>query len=409
MIQTLLQAVRPNTDSTDSTTASSSAMIGALHLPDFPAWVHEQVEDRRRMIVHDHDHVVARSRALAREGLEVGVPLDRAEELYGDEEEVCFRERDPQLEQIFWEDVRTQVYRTTPRVLPLRPGWMLFEPPSGETLQTLADQFGAQVGAAPERPVARLAALEATPGRVMAIEPDEVQRFLRRVDVDRLEALGFEAECVNRLTLFGLETADQVRTLSERHLEAQFGNQGRQLYRFFHPEQAEERIPHYQPPASVSEQFDFDRSAEEPGELLPVLEHLTEEAVGRLERRTCRRVSVRLYPPDASSPIGMTRLLKEPTARQEAIWNGAKLQLKSLLRTRRSVRRIEIELGGLHPASRTQGRLFAERGSVRKVLQSVLQRFPNRIFQPVVDNPNAYLPERAAHLEPLSAEGTRSS
>lgn len=419
MIQALLQAVQPtettDTDETanptDATSATGTAnptggtsatdLTGALYLPDFPAWVHEQAEDRQRVVVHDRDRVVARSRPLARAGLETGTPMDRARELF---EHASFHERDPQLEHVFWEDVRTRVYRSTPRLLPLRPGWMLFEPPSGEMLQALADRLDAQVGAAAERPVARLAALEATPGRVMMVEPEETERFLRRVDVRRLGELKFEAECVNRLRLFGLETADQVRTLTERHLEAQFGPQGRRLHRFFHPEEAEERIPLYQPPVSVSETFEFDRPAAEPGELLPVLEHLIRETTGRLGDRACRRVSVRLYRPGKAAPTSMTRLLRKPTTRRQAIWNGARYQLKSLLRSGCSAVRMELELGGLTHVPQAQGSLFFERGSVKKALQFLLRRFPDRLFRPVVDEPNAYLPERVAHLEPVAEE-----
>lgn len=117
-------------------------------------------------------------------------------------------------------------------------------------------------------------------------------------------------------------------------------------------------------PRAISQSFDFEHLTTEPGELVPVLERLIQEATGRLGDYHCRRVSVRLYDHRQSSPRVMTRLLTEPTANTSAICRGARLQLEALLSSQPSVYRLGLELAGLTPSRKRPGLLFFQRLSV---------------------------------------------
>lgn len=377
-------------------------MTASLYIPSFPAWVQERAHDRQHVAVHADDRIIGCSRSLQQRGVEPGTSVDRARELFP---EASFHSRDPQLEEAFWEDVLSQVYGITPHLLSLNPGWLLCRGTNEKALRKLTANLDAQAGIAPERPTARLAALRAGPGHLLQITSDHTDRFLQRITIEYLEDIGFDASCIERLKLFGLTTAYDVKNLSQRHLEAQFDTYGSQLYTFFHPDPAMEKIPTYQSPPRIYESFEFERTATEPGDLLPVLEHLIEQATEQLEDHQCRRVSVRLYGEDSSSPRIITRLLKEPTTNVESILRGARLQLKALLKTQPTAHCLGLELGGLVRRETAQGQLFFQRPSVKKAVQTVLKRFPNRLFRPTIDNPHARLPEETANLIELRGSG----
>lgn len=369
--------------------------IACIYISSFPAWVQEQKHDRRDVAIYDNERIVACSRSLEQRGLEPGTTLDRARELFP---KAALHARDTRLEEVFWEEVLSQVYGITPHLRSLEPGWLLCRGEDEKDLRMLTERLRAQTGIAERRPVARLAALRAGRGHVLQIDSQHADRFLKQIDVDYLTSIGFEASCIERLKLFGLATAYDVTALSRRHLEAQFEAHGTQLYTFFHPDPAMEHIPTYQSPPAVYESFDFEHTAAEPAELLPVLEHLIQQAVEQLDDHQCRRVSVRLYGEDRSSPRIITRLLKEPTAEPDAILQGARLQMNALLRTQPAVHRLGLELGGLVRRETEQGQLFFQRPSVKEAIQAVLKRFPNRLFRPVISNRNARLPEERAKL-----------
>jgi hypothetical protein len=372
--------------------------IACIYIPAFPAWVQERAHDRQNVAVHDDDRIVSCSRSLRQQGLEPGSSLDRARELFP---KASFHPRDPRLEEVYWEEVLAQIYGITPHLLSLEPGWLLCRGNDTEALQKLTTQLRAKTGIAPERPVARLAALRAGPGHPLKITSDHTDRFLEQTDVEYLKDIGFEESCIERLKLFGLTTAYDVKKLSRRHLEAQFETHGHQLYTFFHPDPSMENIPAYQFPPTIDESYEFERAATEPGDIFPVLKHLIERTTERLGDHRCRRVSVRLYGEDSSSPRIMTRLLKDPTAHTESLLRGARLQMEALLKAQPLVYRLEVELGGLVRREAAQGQLFFQRPSVKKAFQAVLKRFPNRLFRPTLDNPHGRLPEETAKLVEL--------
>ncbi len=263
-----------------------------FHIPRFSAWVRQQLAPGEAEIaIHRNDRIVCCSALLERAGLRVGESLERARSLFPN---AAFHREDRELDAAIWEELLVLLNSTTPNVLSLRPGWALLSPYDLEGLERLNRSLQARTGIATDRFTAMLAALGAHSGEVVRVDRDAAERFVATTPVKRLAGLGIEVELIERLELFGLRTVGAVSRLSRRQLRAQFGPDGSALHEMLHPEGPDAPVPVFQPPQNVLVRHRFEDRVREPGEILPVLELLVDEAMQDLGYRVAQVVTVKV-------------------------------------------------------------------------------------------------------------------
>jgi hypothetical protein len=379
-------------------------MIACLHIADFPAWVRSQMAPGEPYIaVHADGRIIARTHDLRADGLRIGETLERAQSLFPHGN---YYKHDPALDGAIWEDVLYLIADVAPQLDALAPGVAVATPWDEAAFLELARTLEARVGFAPRRFVARIAALQAEPGGVRRVEAATTRPFLEKATVRHLRELGVELDLIERLELFGLYTVSRVMRLERRHLEAQIGGPGVELFRLLHPEGEEPAVPMFQPPPSVSATFDYDMAVSEPGELLPVLDLLVEQAIDQLRGLRAQLLTLRLHGEGEDGVRLMRRVLKAPTARGAHLRVIARRILDEML-DGEAIDAITLELGGLVQPEASQGGLFADRPAVYDSVRALHQRFPGRVFRAIIVDAEAYLPENGVRLEPYPVRGRR--
>lgn len=351
-------------------------MYFCLYIPHFPAWVIERsLEKRQSVVVVASGRVVAASARLRRHGIEPGISAERAEMLSPD---ACIQRRDSALEEAAREEILHRLHAITGFIDPAASDVFYFRGADEEHLRALVREMGVKAGEAPSRATARLAAVRTATGSLLSIPPERVTGFLQRFPMKLLAEVGFEEDTIERLGLFGFASPAEMLHLTRRHFEVQFGEEGARLYEMLHPA-AEPPITLFRPPVTIRVAFDFEPAVEEPGELLPVLRHLIEEAAQRLGTMHCRRLRLFLHEKDIVREG--CRLLPESTSSAETLLNLSKLLLDGMLKEKRRIDVLELELGALHYVDSSQASLFRERPSVYRAVKAVNRRFPGAIKQ----------------------------
>ncbi len=369
---------------------------GCLHISAFPSWVFERLEGAsRRVVVMESGRVIAFSHSLRQAGILVGMRVERARSLVPD---AVIRVRDRTLEQAGWEGVLSELHTITPFLESDGPGSAFFAAPDLPQVRDVAARLRAHVGVAPSRSAALLAAHRAAVGNVIVLEPADVKGFVDRYEVSLLETLGYSAELIEHLGYFGYRRLGQVVTLSRRHLEVQFGDEGKRLYALLHPER-ERPVPLYQPPPVIACAYDFDFSCREPGDVLPVLDHLVKEAASKLQECTCRRLRIILRARKREAALEASRIFPEPVRSSRYLYQTACTLLMTLLEESLEIELLEVELGTLRPIQPVQATLFRERPSVRHAVEMIHKKYPG-ILKKAVLHPYALFPEERMNLIP---------
>ncbi len=384
----LASPVRPASE------AGRTGAVAVVRAPDLPAWAFARgARGGRPIVVVEGGRVAACGPTARRAGLATGDPAERAGDLVPGAD---VRTRDRALEAAAWEETVGRLNRLTPWLEPEDAGWTVLAGAPAPALAAVANEMGLAVGVAPARSHARIAALRAASGSVVAVRAGEEPAFLRATPVDVLSAAGFEPEVPERLGLLGYDTLGAVATLTRRHLDAQFGPEGRRLHALLHP--GEERpVALYYPPPALCATMAFEDGAVEPSELLPAVDHASAEAAGALRGLLVRRVTVRLAVRGERRPRVAGRVL--PTASGDAAYLARQARGEALrLFDGGEVEAITVELGSLTPGSVVQGRLFAGRPDVYMAVRGVHRRFPGSIRRAVVTL-HAAFPEESYRFE----------
>lgn len=353
-----------------------SVLLSCIYIPHFPAWaVERSLERRQPVIVVASGRVVAASGRLRRRGIEPGISAERAETLAP---EAHIRSRDIALERAAGEEVQHRLHGITPFIEPAGDALFYFRNADEEQLRLFVREIGAKAGSASHRTTARLAAIRAAPGSFLSISDERVHGFLKRFPLKLLADIDFDNDLIERLDLFGFTSPADMLHLTQRHFEAQFGEDGIRLHAILHPS-TEPAIPLFRPPPVVRLAFDFEPAVEEPHELVPVLQYLVEEATRHLGTLHCRRL--RLFLHEKEQIRQACRLLPESTSAATTLFNLSKLELENLLDHRAQIEVLELELGALHVGDTSQTSLFRERPSVYRVVEAINRRFPGAIRQ----------------------------
>jgi nucleotidyltransferase/DNA polymerase involved in DNA repair len=367
-------------------------------IPHFEAWSLRYVESGDRedapLVVLASGRVVAAGPEAREAGIEKGMTKRRVEAVCS---AATMQPREPALEAAVWERVVERLNETTPYVEPVEPGRAFVRPVREEALREVVSRLGARAGRAPERSVAWLAALKALPGELLQIAPEHVEAFLKRLPVEHLTGTGFDARHAEHLALFGYDTVAAVRTLTKRHLTAQFGEAGARLHAFLQDDDAS--VPAYVPPPSIERSRRFEHEQLEPGPLRAALDECLEEAAEVLEGRVAGRMTLRLV--GRTGPAReAARLLREPRGTAESLRGLARTLLDDMLGTEVPTMELEVELAALASPDTRQAHLFAERPHVRRAIEAVQRRFPGAL-QRAVTNAAAILDEDQVRFEPV--------
>ena len=202
--------------------------------------------------------------------------------------------------------------------------------PDLEQLGQVAGELNAQIGIGSRRCWSMLAGVHSDPGRLTSVPSSMVGPFLRQAPVSLLAEVGFSRDLSERLELFGLKAIAHTLCLTRRQLIAQFGSEGGSLFTFLHPEDTEPPIPNYEPQV-IDAEHDFEWPVFEPGDLLPVLQHLLEQLVSRLQGRGACHLEVRLRGRDQDRNRTTSRVLKDSTSQLPLLYNAASTLLHHAL------------------------------------------------------------------------------
>lgn len=369
--------------------------IGCLYVPDFPAWALRAGRGLQRgVVVVDRERVVARDRAAARGGVEAGMTRSRAALVLPT---AHIAVRDAAVEAAAWASLLALVHAETPFAEEDGPPMLFFAAAEPSALRALVRAHGLCAGLAGDRETARLAAVRAAPGTVLAVPEARRTAFLRAFPVARLDGLGFSADTAERLALYGLDTLAAAARLTKTQLALQFGPEGERLYGLLHPRQAAARpVGRFTPPPAVTVRLELDAGAGELHELLPATAHLAERLATALGERLAGRLHLVLGPPEAPAATAV-RLLPRPTHAPRALLQAAKTLLHEALRPGLDVADVALQAAGLVPPPRRQLDLFARRSAIAEAVERVERRYPGALRR-VVQTPHALFEEDAFTL-----------
>jgi nucleotidyltransferase/DNA polymerase involved in DNA repair len=374
---------------------------GSLFIPSFPAWAFLRSEGTGPpLAVLSSGRVVAVCRAGRRSGIETGMSGERAKSLCPD---VRLRIRSADLEEAAWEDVIQSVNGVTPFIEASSPPFLYFKPDDLPATRALTEALSVHGGVAPNRPSAQLAALRAAPGNTLVLSPQNLNGFLDRFAVERLTEIGFEEDSVELLRHFGYATLGAAKQLSLRHLKAQFGDDGERLFGMLHPEH-EPPVPLFREPPVIRQDYEFDDACREPGEILPVLEHLVARATEALKPQYCQRLRLAATGCRNRMNTMASHILPEPIGSLSSLLRASVRLLHAMLSPDLEMESLTLELGALRHVKSTQIPLFRERPSVFCAVRAVHRRFPEMVRRAVVQ-PYVLFSEDEMRFDPFPEEG----
>jgi hypothetical protein len=136
---------------------------GCFYIPDFPAWAAQYLNPAlQHVAIYERKIIVARSGSLKRSVMP-GHSLEQARAFCPD---ASFLMRYHLKDSTVWEEIIRLIHGITPRLRPLRTGWVLLKPYDRDALQSLVMALKAQAAIAPNHGLARMAAVRAAPVHV---------------------------------------------------------------------------------------------------------------------------------------------------------------------------------------------------------------------------------------------------
>jgi hypothetical protein len=312
---------------------------------------------------------------------------------------------------------------------------------------TLALQSGFQAGLGADRVSSLLAALTASPHALVSVPSGCEADFLNRLPLAISYEAGVSRASIERLGWLGFATLADLRRLTRAQLTAQLADGG--LLHALVGRRFDEAISAYEPPPRIARRAYAEPCWLEPGEYEPVLVRLLEQALGELDGRRARLVQVALYDEAerrfvgrrwAHEPTSQLRTLhplmlqalraarrelqachpvrlrggeanlREPLVRKEASWG----EVESIAGAGGvPLAGCELILAGLSEPLGVQASFLCQRRPLQEAVEQVECRNPGASLRYVLEDPHAYLPERAYRVvqrrSPGSAAATSAS
>lgn len=382
-------------------------MITTFTIARFSAWAavrmlgaEERGDQKRPMLaVFEGSRILEPCDLLAAAGVEAGEPVERVMRRFP---EVLLRKRDPAVEVKAVEEMLERLHRASPRLLfSLDDRRVSCEIGDLVVAQRLAAELELPAGLAPDLRTSELAGYESSPGRVVPVEPNDRDRWVNRRSVRLLAHYRFAAPMIERLELLGLTNFSRLRRLSQRHLRAQWGEEGGRLWRFLR-EEPRDRLPLHRPPLRFTRARRFEIEVLEPHEWRPILQLLAGELSEDLDGRIATTLTVRLDEGSLTGPEEEARLLPR-SDRPDLIERVAE---KVLIARPDPIpfALLALTLGGIRDRTIAQGSLFDLRPELVAALRRIIRRWPGSMVRIAEIDRDAPLPEHRVRLEAMRPE-----
>ncbi len=420
-----------------------------LFILDFPVWTVQLFESAlktRDVLVQLGGRVVARSERLRAEGVARGWSIERARARFP---EAQVRLHPGPRIRLAWDLALAWIHTLTPWMesglhanFVHRPGdastrrdvealaeegIAVLNLGKGVDASRVAHRLRARIGIAGDRASAWLAAMSAGPTSVLDVCGEE-ESFRRGLPIHWLATLGIGIDTLERLAWLGFHTVGQIARMTPLQLQAQF-SEGRALSALLHERDTRTVQPFVLPP-SIRAEYEAPEPMLEPAEWEPVLHHLSTVVVKRLSGEQPPPQASFKLPLPPHNPIrataicelqqqaqmvtvGMTgnrqvktsrRISHAPTSEFQKIWPLAQLAARDASATiHHGIDHISVTLEGLVRPTAHQELLWDEkRASLERAVAEVERRQPGTSLRVVGFDADAYLPEEAFQLVPVT-------
>lgn len=292
-----------------------------------------------------------------------------------------------------WDAVVEAVHQCTPLLVVRQHGILHAGTDHLADIRHNVRRWSARAAMAPDRTSSLLCALGAIPGRIDAhASAEHVQSSV----LQHIPELRIDDVFIHRLGLFGCSTIGMLMRLSERHLRAQFGEQGIDLYRLLHT--TSDTLPLYQPPDEICATSMFDEAASEPGELSSVAAHLCEEAIVLLAGREAWRVDVGCLDRSGQVCSRRGRVMRAALTTLQQMQTHVQALMSQLLSSVRRWWGIRVRLTSLRVPASEQVALFSPQVSAQDIQSSLVPKYGPVIKDIVILNPWSVIPEEYARI-----------
>lgn len=302
----------------------------------------------------------------------------------------------------YFEYLVEQVHRCTPLIsLPSRGRIVCgLDDPHG--LRQLVKSQHLKAAIAPSRNDAFMQSCNAIPGRLDVHEGADDVPIGVLLHIAELRLDGHDIE---RLKLFGLETIGKLRHLSERHVQAQFGERGIALYHFIHDDETAP-LPQYVPPPSIVITERFDEPSCEPGILMQALELCVSRAYSQLGTRLAWRVEVASLDRADAEQQNRNRILRSGSNNQSQLLQHMQTLMRDMLCAEHLWWGLRIRLASLTLPFAEQTLMFAPASTIEQIAKRMLPRYAHVMKNVVINNPWSLIPEEYGRIVPMRNDDT---
>ncbi|MDX1439084.1 MAG: hypothetical protein R3284_04190 [Rubricoccaceae bacterium] len=369
---------------------TSPSEIVCFWLQGFPSWAIGLSRGIKTPIaVVQSGRVISATSGALQGGVRMGMAADRVVDVSSRAKVFL---RDTTCEQAMWDYTLERLHNLTPFLESVEPGLAYLCNVNKGDLSTLAAELGASVGFGPNRKIARLASARSSQGHVLTVSSRSLKGFLKHTSVEVFGALGFEAEVIERLQLFGYPTLGSAATLSEKHLTAQFGNTvGKELSSYLNPP-PEKPIRLFRLPnaATATYCFEWDEDLLDETRFSAVTTRLVARSHTKLKGWSCRRIVVRLS--DGKREHVATRVLPKATDKYPYLLRQAHALIRPLVERVTSFDTLRIEFRSFSVGESRQMGLWRSRPTLEDAARQIEVRFPGACVR-TTQEPHALLQE----------------
>ncbi len=218
------------------------------------------------------------------------------------------------------------------------------------------------IGVAPNKLVAKIASDQDKPDGLTVVRPRQVAAFLGPLPVRRIHGVG--PASAQKLGEMGITTVAELAATPLDVLLFRFGHWGRTLWQYSNGLD-ERAVKTDRQRKSIGTERTFRRNVQDIEEMDRILQKMTLEIVGGLEKRKIAActITVKVRYPDFTT-LTRSHSFDGPTTSVERIENCAKDLLRRTEAAERSVRLLGLSADGLVPAHMEQLTLFDQQREI---------------------------------------------
>lgn len=335
--------------------------------------------------------VVAASEEASAYSVRPGIPVRQAQQRCP---QATVYSPDPELSQRLQQLIASALYDLAPVVEVRLDGVALLDLAGVPNLRDavrearlrlkIAAQTEPRLGFAPGPFAARMAAMQAAPGRLFKV--DSAPEFLAPLPISTLD---LDQEQTERLDLLGLRTLGAVAQVGPRRLESQLGPAGRRAVLLARGEEPE-WLDAWMPPKFTSAHRQLEPAVEDREALLFVARGLCEDLGRELGLRGAGAKKVRVKLVTESGPEQRESLVRHTLSSGPELFGLVSSWLKEW-RPRAPIIELRIELPELEPAGRRQLRLWVGGDGTSDEVEAALERLQERHGDVAVVKPHPAL------------------